>query len=187
MPIKKPADWSKGTLMEPTDDVGGPMMELNRRALEEPGRLSGELLRRRRLIAVAGLVGTFAIFGFVSVLLKMSPSGSAQLRNPHSHSPASTRRAPADGVTATFSATLVAKPNMKVTTTQPRADSPSADVVAIGPAALDPIASTTTPETTTVRVEASVHAAVTEPRPVIGTDTTPMSVPSNETFTIINP
>ncbi|MGO9875196.1 MAG: hypothetical protein ACLPVY_15490 [Acidimicrobiia bacterium] len=76
--------------MEPTDAVGGTMIEPNSRALRESCRPSGELLRRRRRIAVAGLVGTFAIFGGFSVvrLLKVSPSGSTQLRNPRSRSPA---------------------------------------------------------------------------------------------------
>jgi len=174
--------------MEPTDDVGGTMIEPNSRALHKPWRLSGERLCRRRLIVVAGLVGTFAIFGGFSVftLLEVSPSGSAQLRSPRSLSPAPTRPASADDAAATFNAAPVAKPKMNVTSTQPPADSPATDVVAVGPA-LEPIASTTTTETTPVRVETSVHAEVTESRPVISTDTTPMSVPSNETFTIISP
>ncbi len=64
---------------------------------------------------------------------------------------------------AAFSATAVAKPKMNVTTTEPPADSRSTDVVAIG-AAVAPIASTTITEATTIRVETSVRAEVTEPR-----------------------
>jgi hypothetical protein len=181
--LKKPEDWSKDALMEPTDDVGGTMFGPIGRMPGKACRPSGEL--RRRLIGVAALVGFFAIVGGISMvtLLKVSPSGSAQLRSPRSHSPAPRRAAPADEATATFSATIVAEPNMDVTSTGPVAEVRPTDVAAIS-SARNPVAS---PTTTTVQIDTDVHVEVTERRPVISRDTTPMSVPSNETYTIISP
>ncbi len=144
----------------------------------EARSLHAELLRRKLVLPVAGLVAGLAVVAGIGVAgASPSPAGHAPTSQPAATaSPAPTAAAP--------TTTIVHVPKTE----------PAATVVAATPATTvetpAPVTETTTPAPeaaapTAEPTEAAHPAAV--PPPVITTDTTPMSIPGNETVTIIQP
>ncbi len=134
----------------------------------EARSLHAEMLRRKLVVPVAGLVTGLAVITGVGVAAAATVGGGAHPTTP----PASTAPAPT-------SATAPAPP---VT------DAPAPVAAPETPTTEAPAPPTTeAPPTTQAPAPAPVPAAAPEPKPVITTDTTPMSIPAHETVTIIQP
>ena len=135
----------------------------------EARSLHAELLRRKLVLPVAGLVTGLAVIAGVGVAAA-SPSA------PANHSTyAVTQTAPAPSTTVAPKAEVPAAPSTTVAPTPTTAAAPA------------PVAPAAT-ETAEAPVPVAEAKAVTPlPKPVITPDSTPMSIPPNETVTIIQP
>jgi transcriptional regulator with XRE-family HTH domain len=142
----------------------------------EARSLHAEMLRRKLVVPVAGLVTGLAVITGVGVAAAAtSHAGAAHPTTP----PASAAPAPTSPTPPTTAAPAPAPP---VT------DAPAAVAAPETPTTEAPAPPTTeAPPTTQAPAPASAPAAAPEPKPVITTDTTPMSVPAHETVTIIQP
>jgi transcriptional regulator with XRE-family HTH domain len=149
----------------------------------EARSLHAELLRRKLVLPVAGLVAGLAVVAGIGVAAAAPGSSASTPAAP----PAATA-GPPPSVAANQTpptTTIVHVPKAEPTTTiaaQTAAPATPAATPATTPAPAAPAATPAAPAATT---QAAQPAAV--PRPVITPDSTPMSIPPNETVTIIQP
>jgi transcriptional regulator with XRE-family HTH domain len=148
----------------------------------EAHSLHMEMLRRKLVVPVAGLVAGLAVVTGVGVGVAHAATNTAPQPVPVT--------AAAPHVTAPPT-TVVAKPALPVTPTTaapaavtPATQAPVATPTTAAPAPVTPAAPAATEEESTTP---AAPAAKPVSRPVIAPDDTPMSVPPNETVTIIQP
>ena len=147
----------------------------------EAHSLHSEMLRRKLVVPVAGLVAGLAVVTGVGVGVASAstntpaPPAAHSAPAPATHVdavPTTVAPAPTTPVTAAPAPTPAAPPSTVAPAPDP---APVAEPAAAPTPTTEPAAEETTP---------AVHPL---PRPVITTDTTPMSVPPHETVTIIQP
>ena len=145
----------------------------------EARSLHAELLRRKLVLPVAGLVAGLAVVAGIGVA-SAAPSSSSH----------STTSLPA--ATAGPPPTVAAAPQITPTTTivhVPKAE----PTTTVAPPTTTPVTEPAAPvaekadETTPAPAPAQTAEPAAVPRPVITPDSTPMSIPANETVTIIQP
>lgn len=159
-------------LGQDADRVEARIVELLGCTAHEAHSLHMEMLRRKLVVPVAGFVAGLAVVTSVGVGVAQAATNTAP-RSPASIS----MPAPATYV-STPPTTVAAKPVVTPVTVAPAVETPT-------PA---PVVTPTTAAPVVVEAEpAATPAAQPLPRPVITPDDTPMSVPANETVTIIQP
>ncbi|MGO9877067.1 MAG: helix-turn-helix domain-containing protein [Acidimicrobiia bacterium] len=174
-----------------TDVIEARIVELLGCTRREARSLHAEILRRKLVVPVAGLVTGLAVVTGVGVAAAATGSSHAA---PAHH--ATTHTAGATTHTGSPPPNTAAPTSVTPTTDAP---APSVAPAPPAPATAAPIDGSTTVEAapTTERPSTTqapdpeaptVSPAVSPlPRPVITTDTTPMSIPAHETVTIIQP
>jgi hypothetical protein len=156
-----------------TDEVEARIVELLGCSRREARSLHAEMLRRKIVVPVAGLVTGLAVVTGVGVAAA-STGASGHTSHPVAH---------------TAPTTIVAAP-----VTVPHTDTP-APAETVASASTEAPTTTEAPATTealtTTQAPAPETPAVANPaplpRPVITPDSTPMSIPPNESVTIIQP
>jgi transcriptional regulator with XRE-family HTH domain len=139
----------------------------------EAHSLHTEMLRRKLVVPVAGFVAGLAVVAGVGIGVANAATNPSPQPAPYSVS------APKEYVSAPPT-TVVVKPVTHVTEA-PVTEAPTPTTAA--PAPVTP----TAPAATEQQATPAAPAAQPVPRPVIAPDNTPMSVPPNETVTIIQP
>ncbi len=157
------------------DEVEARIVELLGCTPREARSLHAEILRRKLVVPVAGLVAGLAVVTGVGVASAATGPSAHTARNTH---PA------AHSVATTTVAAPVTVPVTEAPTTTEAAPAPTqAPPTTEAPAATEaPTTQAPAPETPEV-----APAPEAMPRPVITPDTTPMSIPPHETVTIIQP
>ena len=138
----------------------------------EAHSLHMEMLRRKLVVPVAGFVAGLAVVTGVGVGVAHAATNTVPQPVPVT--------AAAPHVTAPPT-TVAAKPAPPVT---PTTEAPAATPTTAAPATVTPAAPAATEEEAATPAAPAVHPI---PRPVIAPDDTPMSIPPNETVTIIQP
>ncbi len=168
-----------GALEMSTEQVEARITEILGCSRLEAHSLHSEMLRRKLVLPVAGLAASLAVVAGVTLTASTEPTDG--------HAPATpiaTVLSKADTVMPTADA---AAPATAPTTTAP----PSTPGPTHEPAPA-PVAPAVTPAAPATTAPVPAPAAAPEPAaaprpPVITPDTTPMSIPPNETVTIIDP
>jgi transcriptional regulator with XRE-family HTH domain len=156
-----------------TERVEARIVELLGCTHQEARSLHAEMLRRKLVLPIAGLVTGLAVVTGVGVAAAATgPSHAA----PAHHTSTQTVAAPTSAIATT--------PTTAVATVTPATDAPTT----VAPPTTEAPATTEAPPTSPApEAPADTPPVKAIPRPVITTDTTPMSIPSGETVTIIQP
>jgi transcriptional regulator with XRE-family HTH domain len=175
------------------EHVESRIVELLGCTAHEARSLHSELLRRKLVLPVAGLVTGLAVITGVGVAAA-SPNASA-VHAPRAQHAVAQASSPSTHHLAvpptTISVQSDAAPDVTAAPATTVAPAPPAPEATIAPPATDaPAPPPTAPPTTSApapTTPAVTPAAPAEKPPVITTDTTPMSIPAHETVTIIQP
>ena len=148
----------------------------------EARSLHAEMLRRKLVVPVAGLVAGLAMVAGVGVASAAPGSGNA---TPHAAPVTATAPAPAAHVTTGHvAAAHIAAAHIAAGHVVTAVVAPAPTTLVVKP----PGAAATEPPTTEPPAPApATEEHATTPRPVIPPDNTPMGIPDNETVTIIAP
>jgi transcriptional regulator with XRE-family HTH domain len=171
-------------LGQDADHVEARIVEILGCTAPEAHSLHMEMLRRKLVVPVAGLVAGLAVVTGVGVGVANASTNSAPQLAP---API-TAPAPAH-VSATPPTTVAAKPAAAPATAAPAVETPAVEVPA-APAEPTPTAAAPATPVAPAVVQSepvATPAAQPLPRPVIKPDNTPMSIPANETVTVIQP
>jgi transcriptional regulator with XRE-family HTH domain len=166
-----------------TDVIEARIVELLGCTQREARSLHAEILRRKLVVPVAGLVTGLAVVTGVGVAAAATGS---------SHP------APAHHATTNTAGATTHTVSPPPSTAAPTSVPPTTEAPAAPPTTAAPIEATTTVDAPTIERPSTTQAPEPEaptaspavaplPVPVITTDTTPMSIPTHETVTIIQP
>jgi transcriptional regulator with XRE-family HTH domain len=173
-------------LGQPAGDVEQRIVDILGCTAQEAHSLHAEMLRRKLVVPVAGLVAGLAVVTGVGVGMANAGASSGSTRPPTTVSaPAPHVSAPPTTVAAKEVATPATTLAPAATTPAPAATTPATEAAPPAAPAVEPAAAPAPAETT--QSEPAQPAVTPVKRPVIAPDNTPMSVPPNETVTIIQP
>jgi transcriptional regulator with XRE-family HTH domain len=173
-----------------TDHIEARIVELLGCSDREARSLHAEMLRRKLVVPVAGLVTGLAVVTGIGVAAAATGPSHAPPAHHATAPPAPTTTpqtaAPPSTVAAPSTTTdVTSTPAPAPPTTETHAPTQSAGPADVAPPTEPP--TTDGAPTTTETPHSTAAAPAALPRPVITTDTTPMSIPANETVTIIQP
>ena len=178
----------RGAVGHDTEHVEARIVELLGCTPREARSLHAEMLRRKLVVPVAGLVTGLAVIGGVGVAAASSGPAAAHEDPAVAHVTVDAAEVAVAATTAP--PTTVAAPVVSPVeaTPAPKAPAPPAAVIPPADAPAAPEAPATAAPVTTepAPAEPAAHPAPL-PRPVITPDSTPMSIPAHETVTIIQP